>query len=73
MTIDLQAMTTADLYGLIASTLNTLVDRDEEVTFGSDGIGMRFADIAETDGDYYSVVYFAEGCAELAAQETGGA
>lgn len=67
----LHGSTTADLYDLLADTLNALVERGEEVTFGSDGIETRFADIAEKDGDIWAVTFYEPGCAELASQERG--
>lgn len=71
----LETARTADLYDLIAATLNTLAERGEELTFGPVGIDTRYAFISpdKDSGGEFVATYFAEASAELAMEERGAA
>lgn len=73
----LHTATTADLYDLLAATLNELSKRDKDLNFGPVGIDTQYADITpdhitpnDPSGEFIVTYYSGEG-AEAAAAECG--
>ncbi|WUI02058.1 hypothetical protein OHR68_09710 [Spirillospora sp. NBC_00431] len=67
----LQTARTADLYDLLATAFNILVERGEELNFGPVGIDTRHVDITPDDDGAFIVAYYSEANAVEAAVERG--
>ena len=64
----LKRASTADLYSVLADTLNALDERGEKFEFERMEIATRYADITHHEGRFI-VAWYAEACAEAAALE----